>query len=405
MASPSPASPPAMKSSEAFGGIHAARDISHRMDISRRSSLNWGTRELHLSSGGESDESGANTVGLSVDGHDVMTAASPSGVDGDKRPVIRRAVTRRGNLLPKSKNFDRIRAALMEEGAPIETEVQREAEVVRQVRESEPEPDFVHHRSCLAETEGSSPTTTLPTVPGLHELDDPLDEDRSMSDRDRRSDRGPPETFTLQVKRHSGGKDFWDAFDRTHTPPPPPPPFFARGSTSAMSEDTYPESPLLLGAPASSLASVGQPWHPNWQTSGAGTPLPPTPLELSRPIGGKRRREDNFDPASFKRRAVSPGMSLQNSPILTQSPASKEGGGWWGLSGGGNRAMPSSSSTTTTTHTTMPSSSHAPAGPTDRTHGQSGGNASGGATTGGTKRVGLQGMNDTYDGLMAMSIE
>ena len=39
----------------------------------------------------------------------------------------------------------------------------------------------------------------------------------------------------------------------------------------------------------------------------------------------KRRREDDFDIATIKRRAVSPGMSSQNSPILAQSPQYRDG--------------------------------------------------------------------------------
>ena len=38
---------------------------------------------------------------------------------------------------PKTKGFARIRAALAEETTPIDSEVRREAEVIRQVRESD----------------------------------------------------------------------------------------------------------------------------------------------------------------------------------------------------------------------------------------------------------------------------
>ena len=77
-------------------------------------------------------------------------------------------------------------------------------------------------------------------------------------------------------------------------------------------------------------------------------------------------REDDFDPTYFKRRAVSPSLSVQNSPILPQSP------GWWGTPKRDERIS-------------------------------SNGSAGSGAGLG--KRVGMQGMNDTNDSLMNMSIE
>lgn len=77
-------------------------------------------------------------------------------------------------------------------------------------------------------------------------------------------------------------------------------------------------------------------------------------------------REDDLDPTYFKRRAVSPSLSVQNSPILPQSP------GWWGTPKRDERIS-------------------------------SNGSASSAAGIG--KRVGMQGMSDTNDSLMNMSIE
>ena len=85
-------------------------------------------------------------------------------------------------------------------------------------------------------------------------------------------------------------------------------------------------------------------------------------------------RDDDFDPTYFKRRAVSPGLSLQNSPVLPQSP------GWWGTPPQQNKVERVASN----------------------------GSGSGGQSqnaAGQPKRVGMQGMNDTNDGLMNMSIE
>ena len=91
---------------------------------------------------------------------------------------------------------------------------------------------------------------------------------------------------------------------------------------------------------------------------------------------------------SFKRRAVSPGMSAHNSPIM-QSPMQRDVAPWGsrpGSNGGdkGGSSAPSESGSTP-------------------------GHISGGSTTGtrmnGKGRVGFQGMIDTHDGIMRMSIE
>ncbi|KAI5849670.1 hypothetical protein GGS23DRAFT_601880, partial [Durotheca rogersii] len=99
--------------------------------------------------------------------------------------------------------------------------------------------------------------------------------------------------------------------------------------------------------------------------------------------------DDDFDPHSFKRRAVSPGMSVHNSPIM-QSPLQRDMAPWGSRPGsnhGGDRA---------------------PGTPSE--NGSSGGNngpfgSSGRSVSGAKGRVGFQGMVDTNDGLMRMSIE
>ncbi|KAI9826555.1 MAG: hypothetical protein M1832_006151 [Thelocarpon impressellum] len=391
MVSPAPGSPPAIKSIETAGS-YSINEASHRTGPSRRSSLSWGTRDLHISSGGESDESGANGVGSANDGNDLVPPVTPG--NEEKRGVIRRAVTRRGNLLPKTKNFARIRAALMEEGAPVDTEVKREAEVVRQVREGETDVDLAIH----GETADSSPTM-LPTNPGGTDLED-IPEDELLAARNsvELPERGLP--FTLQAKRNSAGKEFWDSFDGFARTPPPP--FFARASSSAISEDASMESPTMASSLSSSLPSFGLQIQAMQIPSRSSTPQPtgqPSAAEISRKVNGKRRRDDDLDAASFKRRAVSPGMSVQNSPILSQSPAQKDGG-WWGPAAAARPGR------------------DAAAGASGNGHGQgyghpageranSGSSSSGGTGGGGTssRRIGLQGMSDTNDGLMKMSIE
>lgn len=85
--SPGPLSPPVLKSIETSNGGYFAREMSKAAVHSRRESLSLGTRDLHLSD-------------LSDDGDSRATPGdSPAGVEGGPRGVIRRAVTRRGNLL------------------------------------------------------------------------------------------------------------------------------------------------------------------------------------------------------------------------------------------------------------------------------------------------------------------
>ena len=90
-----PASPPLLKSIESsMGGGHLNKDGTKTTIGSRRESLSLGTKELHLSDGGDSCDDGDSKVSPR---DNPVTPATP-GMD-EKRGVIRRAVTRRGNLL------------------------------------------------------------------------------------------------------------------------------------------------------------------------------------------------------------------------------------------------------------------------------------------------------------------
>ncbi|KAI9818894.1 MAG: hypothetical protein M1827_007715 [Pycnora praestabilis] len=389
LASPSPASPPVPKTTESIGGGYFTKELSVRGDEVRRESLSLGTHDLHISSGGESDDGGASGI-TPDDGASGVGATTPS--KDEKRGVIRRAVTRRGNLLPKTKNFARIRAALMEEGAPIDTEFRREAEVVRQVRESDTdlEPNV---QVSQPNTTDTSPSL-LPTVPSLADSLEDIPEDEMMGDDFPAmiNEKRASSTFTRQALRNSGGIEFWNSFETGNRTTPPP--TLARRSSSAGSYDINMDSPsVLLSTPPSSFVSstVTEQQLPKLQPSSRSTTPQPQPqpsaAEISRKVN-KRRRDDDFDTFSFKRRAVSPGMSLQNSPVLPQSPALKDPG-WWGCSNG-SRDAPS-----------IANNGHASS---DRANsgGSTSGSVSGGA---GPKRVGFQGMSDTSDGMMNMSIE
>lgn len=189
MASPRANSPPPMRSIESAGGGYFGWNKATR---SRRESLALGTDGLNLSSGNDSGDEGS--------------AAAP-GTPG----VIRRAVTRRGNLLPKTKGFARVRAALTEESQPVDTEMRRESETIRQVREREPsvsaDLDLHKHRPQTG-TAASSPNL-LPAVPEAAQEDFGRDLEGDIS----HNDRGLGMNFALHAHRNSGGTDYWNRFD------------------------------------------------------------------------------------------------------------------------------------------------------------------------------------------------
>ncbi|RFU32785.1 hypothetical protein B7463_g3542, partial [Scytalidium lignicola] len=289
---------------------------------SRRESISWAANQLHIS-GNESDDGTLKSTLENIDGMPITP-----GRDG-QRGVIRRPVTRRGSMLPKTKGFARIRAALAEESAPIETEARREAEVVRLTRESdmdlEPRPP---PNTSTTTTTHSSPmmgATTQDLLEGIPEGD-------IMNDS---SGSGLSNSFKQQAMLHSKGKVFWDQFTDDQKRTPPPPSFLPRGSSSGISEDMSLDSYNLYNTPPSSLviplsntanSSDAQPSTPS-RTSTPQLQGIPTAAELTRKVNNKRRRDDDLDPTSFKRRAVSPGMSVHNSPVM-QSPMQRDVQPW-----------------------------------------------------------------------------
>ena len=263
-------------------------------------------------------------------------------------------------MQPKSKGFARIKAALLEEGAPIDTELRREAEVVRQVRDSDADSDL-NLQPSQPNTSASSPSLG-PLTAGPVDMADGIPGDLSTSSEESMKRRSS-NAFTTQAARNSGGVTFWNKFDeRMRTPPPP---LLPRADSSGMSDD------VNMDSVHSSMVSL-TPQHSgiskttsNESTASTAQNMTITTFEVPRK-GTKRMRDDDFDSNYFKRRAVSPGLSVQNSPVLQQSP------GWWG---------------------------------TPKREERVSSNGSAGSGTGAGKRVGMQGMNDTNDGLMNMSIE
>lgn len=356
-----------------------AKDLPH----ARRESISWAANQLHISSGNDSDESlAANRAGKTRDA-DAMPS-TPSR-DGPQRPnVIRRTVTRRQNLLPKTKGFARIKAELIEESAPVETDLRRESQVMQQVRDSDMdlEPKL-------------SATTTALSSPFLGAADDVVDVPEDMMITDMGST-----TLKQKAMKNVKSNKFWDTFSEcssiggTRTTPPPHN-FLSRGSTAGFGEDVNMDSPAagskdtqvsqssisgVAGAGSQSDSQQSGPLHMMPLGHPPSSMIPPTVAEITRRINTKRRRDDDFDPVSFKRRAVSPGMSVHNSPIM-QSPLQRDIAPW-GSRPGSNGGEKSSAGSET--------------GSLERT-------GSGPARAKG--RVGYQGMVDTNDGIMRMSIE
>lgn len=206
---------------------------------------------------------------------------------------------------------------------------------------------------------------------------------------------GLSSSFKQQMLKNKS-KSFWDAYSECSSTggggraSPPPPPFMPRGSSSGISDDTGMDSPSFGAFPSyqvrfSSTIRVQCVHEANTPVQPAqGTaigPQPPTAAEITRRINNKRRRDDDLDPVSFKRRAVSPGMSVHNSPVV-QSPLQRDNVQW------GSGSRPGSTG-----------------GDKAGSSAQSDSGASSGRLNNNKGRVGFQGMVDANDAIMRMSIE
>ncbi|KAF2772396.1 hypothetical protein EJ03DRAFT_266890 [Teratosphaeria nubilosa] len=373
MASPRTASPPPLRSIEGAGTNGTAQGYfawAANAARSRRESLALGTDGMHLSSGNDSGDEACRD----------NTAPSTPG-------VVRRPVTRRGNLLPKTKGYARIRAALMEEAAPVDTEIRRESETMTQVRERDSSvPDLDLNARPGTATAASSPNL-LPAVPESAQEDfghEALDAENTGRGRSLGM-----MNFAAQASRSNSGTEYWNRMNSSMRTPPPP--NFGRHGSSAMS-DVNMESPAP-GGPQSGNSIPDSFWRHRPRARSSASDASEAMFATANSAVNddvvlkkfKRRREDDFDIATIKRRAVSPGMSAQNSPVLTHSPPMKGEGGIWGHppEKKGGEAVP---------------------------NGRSNSGGSNGLSNGGTllaqgKKLGLQGMVDTNDGLMHMSLE
>ena len=290
MASPMSRSPP-MPNKEAFN--------------QRRESISWHANQLHID-GSESEDGLQLKNSLSNTGENTPTTPAREGRGG----VVKRAVTRRGNMLPKTKGFARIKAALAEEGAPVETELRREATVIKQTRENDMELETTP-RMRRNSTIISSPMTTAAVPDGIEEPT-PFDMNNAPQS----------ESFKLRALKNPKGVDnYWDGCERRNNSSLPPN-FLTRESTGdEMSVDSPtlgPRQASLTSQPSDIMSNMSMQFTGLSQSPTRATTPIPEPLNI-RSVNNKRRRDDDFDPMSFKRRAVSPGMSVQNSPVM-QSP-------------------------------------------------------------------------------------
>lgn len=234
----------------------------------------------------------------------------------------------------------------MEEGQPVDSDVKREAEVIRQVRDTEPETS-----PQIGTPPSLRPTEALEELPG--EDSTPVKSNRDAS------------SFSKQASRNSGGVDFWNSFDDRYRTPPPS----LRQAASSVADDDI----QMDMTPSTTVESTTA---DSKSRSRSSTPYAATVVgEIRR----KRRREDDFDPNLFKRRAVSPSVSAQSSPVLTHSSVIDNGPNIWGPPSKLGAPFSERASTESNNRTTP--------------------------HTGSTKRVGLQGMTEASDGFMNMSIE
>ena len=214
-------------------------------------------------------------------------------------------------------------------------------------------------------------------------------------DRSCSTGKGLFGAFARRSSTANGGKEFWNPFEGQHQTLPPPP-FFPSLSSSTMSDDVTMDSPVVT-TPVASVFSWAVPQGESSITqldSCNGSTLQPQPQPgINGPISAadglrkanKRRRDDDLDMQSMNRRAVSPGVSVGNSPILSQSPSQRSD--VWGQP---TKGPPREGSI----------SGGQPAGERSNSNGSV-------AQTPllGPKRIGLQGMNDMQGMAEKMSIE
>lgn len=310
--------------------------------------------------------------------------------------VVRRAVTRRGNLLPKTKVFARVRAALAEESMPVDTDVRKEAETIRQVWERDPSSSQTQKGNNVSSSE-----------PDIDQMIDEMAEESSITQSSEvlfntNMDKGLNACFSTHAAQHANTA-FWNGIDRPLRTPPPP--NFAR--TASVATDVTMDSPIveISSTDNSGIDRIGR--------TSTVTPILPTLVKTI----GKRTRDDDLDQYSLKRRAVSPSLSVSNSPVVRPSPKRRDSDrdretwgdpprtmreGSIGASASAEWAQTQAQNQPQTLRCCRSNSNGSAGSSISGPSVPANGNAFSLSTP---RRVGLQSMTDTNDGLMKMSID
>ncbi|KAK6354881.1 hypothetical protein TWF696_004012 [Orbilia brochopaga] len=269
LASPSPTTPPNGEAKKTAavpaGGGYFGHQLSDML-AQRRQSISQAMKKIGFLSNAAADEAKAQE--------------NPTGKPQD---VVRRPVTRRGNLLPKPKHFQRVKAALIEEATPVDAEMRIEAAIQRQLREEDEEQD----------------TRTVPQTPVLQAQ---AEEEHPLVFDDTEDESGRP-TFKSAAQRNSG---YWGSLESS-------------SPSGFMGFRINPDGDIIMGTDS----------------------MVNSPISRSPEVRKLKRRRDDDDlvfdqPSIIKRRAVSPGFS--QSPTVSSSPVAipaNVGPGAAGLIGAG----------------------------------------------------------------------
>ncbi|KAK6512207.1 hypothetical protein TWF481_001098 [Arthrobotrys musiformis] len=247
LASPSPTTPPNGEIKKPASGGYFGSQLSDIL-AQRRQSISQAMKKIgFLSNSGANEDTGAEGAG------------------GKQLDAVRRPVVRRGNLLPKPKHFQRVKAALIEESAPVDAEMRIEAAIQRQLREDDDEED----------------TRTVPQTPVLNAQ---AEDDNPLVFEDTEDEAGGP-SFKSAAQRNSG---YWGTLESS-------------SPGGFMGFRMNPDGDIIMGTDS----------------------MVNSPISRSPEVRKLKRRRDEeevqFEPPSIiKRRAVSPGFS--QSPTVLSSP-------------------------------------------------------------------------------------
>ncbi|EPS42045.1 hypothetical protein H072_4031 [Dactylellina haptotyla CBS 200.50] len=253
LASPSPTTPPNGETKKNGGnsgnGSSGGYFGSQLSDLlaQRRQSISQAMKKIGFMSGSGASDDGKGDCGKQLD-------------------AVRRPVVRRGNLLPKPKHFQRVKAALIEEATPIDAEMRIEAAIQRQLRDEDEEED----------------TRTVPQTPVLGAQ--PEDENPLVFEDTE--DELPGLSFKTAAQRNSG---YWGTLESSSP------------SGGFMGFRVNTDGDIIMGTDS----------------------MVNSPISRSPEVRKLKRRRDDDDlqfdtPSIIKRRAVSPGFS--QSPTVSSSP-------------------------------------------------------------------------------------